>query len=137
MLINPNAQRWLRFLCGGGINTGLTYLTYLGLNTFLAYQASYLIAYSIGIVFSYWFNASIVFRTPLSWKGLVSHPIVYIAQYLVSALFLGGLIEILQISEIMAPIVVAITMIPVSYILIKFILGAQSSEQHPQGDATP
>lgn len=132
---SQNARRWLYFIIGGGINTGFTYLIYLGLNAFLTYQLAYLIAYIVGVVFAYWFNASLVFHVPLSWKGLVSYPVVYVAQYLVSALFLGGLVEFFQINELISPLVVAGAMIPVSYALSKFVLGVRASKQSPsRGD---
>ena len=123
MFVGQRAQRWLRFIIGGGINTGFTYLVYLGVNKFLPYHAAYLIAYALGIVFSYWFNARVVFRVPLSSKGFAAYPVVYVVQYLVSALCLGGLVEFLQISELIAPLVVAVVMIPLTYLMSKLVLG--------------
>lgn len=127
-MIGKEAQRWLRFVVGGGINTGFTYLVYLGLHVFLMYQFAYLFAYAAGVLFSYWFNASVVFRAPLSWKGFFSYPIVYVVQYLVSAFFLGGLVEFSRISESIAPLVVAVAMIPVTYLMSKFVLGGKRSK---------
>lgn len=125
MTVSPRAQRWLRFIVGGGINTGFTYLVYLGINVFLPYHAAYLIAYAVGVVFSYWFNARVVFRVPLSWKGLATYPVVYVVQYLVAALCLGGLVEFFQISELIAPLVVVVAMIPLTYLMSKFLLGGK------------
>lgn len=116
-------MRWLRFIIGGGINTGITYLVYLGFNAVLPYQFAYLIAFTLGVFFSYWFNARLVFGVPLSWNGLFSYPIVYVIQYLVSAFFLGGLVEFFRISESIAPIVVAVALTPVTYLMSKFVLG--------------
>ncbi len=120
--VGPRAQRWLRFIIGGGINTGFTYLVYLGINEILPYHVAYLIAYAVGVIFSYWFNARVVFRVPLSWKGLAAYPVVYVVQYLVSALCLGGLVEFLQVSELIAPLVVAVAMIPLTYLMSKLLL---------------
>jgi putative flippase GtrA len=124
--IDPRAQRWLRFIIGGGINTGFSYLVYLGINAILPYHVAYLIAYAVGVVFSYWFNARVVFRVPLSWKGLAAYPVVYIVQYLVSALCLGGLVEFFQISELIAPLVVAVAMIPLTYLMSKLVLDGKN-----------
>lgn len=115
-------KRWLRFLLGGGVNTAFTYAVYLALNTVLAYQVAYFIAYALGVVFSYWFNAVVVFRVSLSWKGLLSYPVVYVVQYVASAFLLGGLVELAGIGEVFAPLVVAIVMVPVTYVLSKFVL---------------
>lgn len=122
LFTGPRAQRWLRFIVGGTINTAFTYLLYLVFNSFLAYQIAYFAAYAIGVVFAYWFNATVVFQVPLSWKGLFSYPVVYIIQYILSAFFLGSLIELFQIGESIAPLLVAGAMIPITYLMSKFVL---------------
>ncbi len=116
-------QRWLRFLLGGAVNTAFSYAVYLALNTILAYQVAFFIAYALGVVFAYWFNAVVVFRVSLSWKGVFSYPIVYVIQYLASAFLLGGLVELVGIVESLAPLVVALVMLPVTYVMSKFVLG--------------
>ena len=118
----PRAHRWLRFLLGGGLNTGVTYGIYLALNLVMAYQVAYFIAYVFGVAFAYWFNAVLVFRVSLSWKGLFSYPLVYLVQYVVSALLLGILVEFAHLSEQLAPLLVVICLIPVTYILSKSVL---------------
>ena len=123
IIVGQRAQRWLRFIVGGGINTGFTYLVYLCVNEFLPYHVAYLIAYTMGVIFSYWFNARVVFRVPLSWKGLATYPVVYVVQYLISALCLGGLVEFFRISELIAPLIVVAVMIPITYLMSKFVLG--------------
>lgn len=130
------AKRWLLFLLGGGVNTAFTYAIYLALNMVLAYQLAYFLAYTLGVVFAYWFNAVVVFRVPLSWKGFFSYPIVYIVQYAASAFLLGGLVEIAGIMEALAPLVVAIAMVPVTYVISKSVLGWASrskSERFQEG----
>lgn len=115
-------KRWLRFLVGGAINTASTYAIYLALNTILAYQLAYFIAYILGVIFAYWFNATVVFRVNLSWKGFFSYPIVYLVQYITSAFLLGGLVEVVGIRESLAPLVVVIVMVPVTYLMNKLVL---------------
>lgn len=128
---DSRTKRWLRFLLGGVVNTAFSYAVYLALNTILAYQVAYFIAYALGVVFSYWFNAIVVFRVSLSWKGLLSYPVVYVVQYVVSAFLLGGLVEFAGIVESLAPLVVAIVMVPVTYVMSKFVLERTS---HPKVD---
>lgn len=120
--LNPRVQRWLRFVLGGSINTAFTYAVYLAINLVLEYQLAYLLAYAIGVVFAYWFNAVAVFHVPLSWRGFFSYPIVYIIQYSVSALLLGALVEIVEMSESIGPLLVTIVMIPVTYVMSKLVL---------------
>lgn len=115
-------QQWVRFLAGGAINTGFTYGIYYVLQKFIFYQISYAISYVLGILFSYWFNASFVFKTPLSWKGLFTYPLVYIVQYLVSALFLGAFIELVGIPPEIGPLLVLILMIPLTFFMSRLVL---------------
>ncbi|MGA7817085.1 GtrA family protein, partial [Caballeronia sp.] len=82
--IFPLSEAWrrkLRFIVGGAANTGFTYVIYLLLKRVVPYQVAYLVAYCCGVVFAYWFNAVFVFKVPLSWKGAMSYPVVYVVQY--------------------------------------------------------
>ena len=116
------SRRWLRFVTGGGINAAITYTAYLVLNMALNYQWSYLIAYIIGIIFSYGFNSLIVFKVPLSWRGLLAYPIVYVVQYGASALMLGLLVESKVLSETLAPLLVVVITIPLTYVMSKLVI---------------
>lgn len=116
------ASRWLRFLMGGGINTAFTYVMYLLLIKVLSYQIAYFIAYAVGILFSYWFNAKFVFRVRLSWTGLAAYPVVYLVQYVASALLLVGFVRSAGVSEHFAPLIVTVVMVPLTYLISKLVL---------------
>lgn len=124
-------KRWPRFLLGGVVNTAFSYGVYLILNTILTYQWAYFIAYAFGVVFAYGFNAVVVFRVPLSWKGLFSYPVVYVVQYAASAFLLGGLVELMGLAESFAPLAVAIVMLPVTYVMSKFVLNFSATRAEP------
>jgi putative flippase GtrA len=115
-------KQWIRFLAGGSINTCFTYIIYYLLQKMLFYQISYAIAYVVGVIFSYWFNACCVFKAPLSWKGLFTYPVVYVVQYLVSALFLGAFIELVGLSPEVGPLLVLILMIPLIFFMSRWVL---------------
>lgn len=115
-------KRWLKFVFGGAINTAISYGFYLLAHLVLSYQIAYLIAYVSGIIFSYLFNAIIVFKTDLNWKSFCSYPLVYIIQYGASASLLGMLVRFVHVNSIWAPLLVAISMIPITYVMSKLIL---------------
>ncbi|MFS2091493.1 MULTISPECIES: GtrA family protein [Pseudomonas] len=119
-----NIRRWVSFLAGGCLNTLLTYGIYLLLNMYISYQKSYVIAYITGILFSYLFNAHIVFNVKKSWKGLMAYPIVYLLQYMLSALMLSLMVERLGIPKEIAPLLIIVLLLPVTYLLSKTILKA-------------
>ncbi|MGF6329461.1 putative flippase GtrA [Pseudomonas sp. BS3782 TE3695] len=112
----------LKFVIGGGINTAFTYGLYFGLQVVMPYQVAYALAFATGIVFSYWFNATIVFKTPVSWKGFFSFPLVYLVQYLLSAVLLSVFVERMGIPQSVAPLVVIIVTIPITFVLTRWFL---------------
>jgi len=97
-------------------------VVYLSLNLVLSYQISYFLAFVTGIVFAYWFNATYVFRVQLCWSGLFAYPLVYLLQYAVGAVMLGWIVENLGLQENIAPLIVALTMLPITYLASKTIL---------------
>jgi putative flippase GtrA len=107
---------------GGGINTAFTYGIYFALNLTMNYQLAYLLAYALGVVFAYWFNAVLVFKVPLSWKGFFAYPLVYVLQYGSSALLLGVLVEFANMNEKFAPLLIAVCMLPFTYMLSRYVL---------------
>jgi putative flippase GtrA len=119
-----NVRRWISFLAGGCLNTLLTYGIYLLLSLYVGYQISYAIAYVCGILFSYLFNAHIVFNVKKSWKGLMAYPLVYILQYALAALLLNLMIEKLGLPKEVAPLLIIVLLLPVTYLLSKTILKA-------------
>lgn len=117
--------RWRQiatFVVGGALNTGVTYLIYLVLQSWLTYQFAYLLAYAAGIGFSYCFNSLVVFRRPMSWRGMMAFPAVYVVQYAVSALVLALIVESFAVPAWWAPLLVSALMIPLTFILTRFVL---------------
>lgn len=112
----------VKFVIGGGINTAFTYSLYYGLQVIMPYQVAYALAFAVGIVFSYWFNASIVFNTHMSWKGFFAFPLVYLVQYLLSAVLLSFFVERFGIAQSIAPLVVIIVTIPITFALTRWFL---------------
>ena len=120
--IKPKMRRWLRFLFGGGINTVFTYCIYLTLNLIMNYQLAYLLAYALGVVFAYWFNAAIVFKVTLSWKGFCAYPLAYVIQYCSSAFLLEVLVKLAHMNEKLAPLLIVICMLPLTYVISRYVL---------------
>ena len=116
------------FLFGGLLNTVLTYAIYLLLNYWTDYRFSYFISYLIGIIFAFYYNSKYVFNSPFSWKFLFQYPLIYIIQYIASALMLTILVDSIAIGKSIAPLIVITAMVPVSYILNKLIFKKQKFE---------
>jgi putative flippase GtrA len=128
--------RQLRFLAAGGFNTIAGYGLYLLLQLVLPYQAAYFLAFVAGVVGAYCLNTLFVFRTRLSWRTFLAYPAIYVAQYLVSAPLLALLVEWLHVRSTIAPLIVSVVMIPVSYLLNKLMLtrgAAPAALEEPRG----
>lgn len=121
---NPQVRRWISFLIGGGLNTGLTYCLYLLLSYVIDYQIAYAIAYVAGIVFAYFFNSKVVFKVEHSLIGMLVYPTIYLVQYIFGALLLNLLVEHLHLHKAIAPILVILLLLPSSYLLNKIVLKA-------------
>lgn len=114
--------RILRFLVGGGLNTAVTYIIYLILQMVLSYQLAFLLAYAAGIVFSYFFNSTVVFKRQMSWTGMMVFPLVYLVQYAVSALVLRVIVEHSPVSAKIAPLLVSVLMLPLTFVLSRLVV---------------
>jgi putative flippase GtrA len=112
----------IKFVIGGGINTVFTYGLYFGLQVLMPYQVAYAFAFAAGIAFSYWFNATIVFKTPISWRSFLTFPLAYVIQYLLSAVLLSVFVERLGIHQSIAPLAVIVLTIPVTFVLTRWLL---------------
>ena len=115
-------NRFLKFIGAGVINTIASYLVYLLLVLFLNYQISYAIAFVFGIILSFILNTKYVFEVKQTLNKFVLFPFVYLVQYLLGAFMMNYIIEIIEVNKFLAPLVVTVCLLPVSYLLSKKIL---------------
>ncbi len=64
------------------------------------------------------------FNVKKSWKGLMAYPLVYLLQYILAALMLSLMVERLGIPKEIAPLLIIVLLLPVTYLLSKTILKA-------------
>jgi putative flippase GtrA len=117
----------LLWAIGGGINTAFTYGLYLLLNLYFSYRFAFTASYIIGIVFAYFFNSLVVFKSGLSLKKFLQFPLVYVVQYLLSIGLLEVLVQGLNVNTTIAPIFVLVIVTPVTYLLSRWILKGNST----------
>jgi putative flippase GtrA len=115
-------SQFLKYLLSGAINTAATYALYLVARTIINYAAAYTIAYVFGIFLSYLLNNFMVFKSKHRRLKFISYAFTYLIQYIISMMLLWALIDLLTIDASMAPLVVICAMIPLGFILSKWIL---------------
>ena len=111
-----------RFLLSGGVNTALTYLIYLALIPLMAYSLAYSVSYVAGIVIAYVINTRFVFQARMQVKSALLYPLVYVVQYAASVLLLVLLVETLGVDERLAPILIIVLTIPLTFVLSRLII---------------
>lgn len=110
-----------RFLIAGAVNTGLTYVLYLGLLFLMPYVWAYSLTYAVGIGMGYLLNARWVFKRAPSLGSATVYPLTYALNYLVGVGMLWLLVELIHIPKEIAPLLVVAVSVPVMYIVTKSI----------------
>jgi putative flippase GtrA len=112
----------LRFLLGGAFNTLASYAAYYVLQLVLPYQVAYAIAFAFGVALSYFVNLRFVFRARHTARKALAFPLVYLAQYALGALLLAALVEWMHVPKEVAPLLVVVVTIPVTFALTRWVL---------------
>lgn len=111
----------------GGINTVISYGLYLLLLELISYWLAYTFSYAVGIVISYTLNTRFVFHARWNWRRLAAYPLVYAVQYVLGLLILSILIEGMGISEKIAPLVVIVISIPLTFLASRRIIRGRNA----------
>jgi len=119
--------RLTKFVIGGIVNNVALYPIYIILNYFFDYQFAFLSSYCLGILLTYWINTAYVFESQRSWRTFLVYPSIYIFQYIFSASLLWCFVELLAGSELLGPFFVAIFIVPITFMLNKFVLTSNGS----------
>lgn len=125
-------REFFRFVFWGGVNTLAGYLVYAFLLWFLPYLISYSVAFIFSIFVSYVLNSKFVFKQELELRKAIKYPVVYVNQYVLGAVSLYLLVHFLAISKLVAPLLVVVLTIPVTYFLSRRILRGKRSNQNPK-----
>ena len=119
---NLSVKRISLFCLGGALNTLGTYIIYILFLQILSYQRAYFLAYFLGILFAYIFNANFVFKKSMEFKTLLIYPLIYLVQYFISSVLLNISIEAFYIPQSLAPLLVIFCIFPISYYLNRYVL---------------
>jgi putative flippase GtrA len=117
-----------RFAVAGGAATLGGYLLYLLLNLFFNYLAAYAISYLVGVVASYLVNSLYVFRSRLSWGGLLAYPSVYIMQFALGGTCVWLFVDRLGFPEWLAPLTAIALTLPITFLATRYLLTGRASE---------
>lgn len=114
-----------RFIISGAINTGITYLLYLGFLQIAGYSIAYTAAFVLGVFISYGLNALFVFRAKMAIRSMIRFPAVYLAQYVLGLVLMAALIEFVGVAAWIAPMFVILVTVPLTFILARTIFSSK------------
>jgi putative flippase GtrA len=111
-----------RFLAGGALNTGSTFVLYWLLLLVVEYRIAYAISFVAGILLSYVINTRFVFRTDYSLRKVVLFPLVYLLTYFAGAVVLDLAVSRFGVDARFAPFISICATLPLTYLLSKLVL---------------
>ena len=120
-------REFCRFVFWGGVNTLAGYLIYVLLLLFLPYLVSYSIAFVLSVFISYFLNSKFVFKQELRLSKAIRYPLVYLTQYLLGVISLYVLVQVLKVDKLLAPALVVVLTIPVTYFLSRRIVRGKAN----------
>ena len=117
-------NKFVKFLIVGCVNTLVSYLMFLALLYVVNYDIAYAISYGVGILVSYFLNGKWTFKKSITFKGVLTYPLVYIVQFSTGWLVLKYGIETLSLTENQAYILSIIISIPIGFLASKLYFKA-------------
>lgn len=128
MRLRASLPTIIRFLAGGALNTGSTFVLYWLLLLMMDYRAAYALSFATGVLLSYVINTRFVFRTRHSLRKLLLFPLVYLATYLAGAIVLQAAVAGFGVNETIAPLLSICATLPLSYLLTRLVLSNRRSD---------
>lgn len=129
----PLGTKFSRFLLGGVVNSGITYVVYLLLAEPAGDIIAFTIAYVLGIVLSYFINALFVFRARPSFGSAIRFPGIYLIQYLLGLALVWLFVGSLEMPRAIAMVLIIAINAIVAFLLLSVVF-AQKSPLIDQND---
>ena len=128
-LIQKANTKFIRFGIVGVMNTINFYLIYyILLLLSLPYMPSYIIAYGLSMIGSYFLNTFFVYKSTVSIKKFLQFPLVYVVQFLINLVAIYVCVEIFGIREELAPFLFLPITVLITFTLTKFIIEPKATQ---------
>lgn len=124
-------RRWTelsRFIFVGIANAVFTYTVYLAVNVWASYTIAFTVSFSSGILFSAILNARYSFSVSLTARSLLLYTVICIINYVIGLYILRYLVDSLGLHEAIAPLIVIIAIVPISFVGARLALAGARRE---------
>jgi len=105
-----------RFLIIGFCNFIFTYIVYVLVNLIVAYTIAFTVSFASGILFSAFLNSRYSFSTKLTVRRMTIFTFVCLINYFIGLAILQLYVEFFGIHEVIAPMLVIVVMVPISFV---------------------
>lgn len=123
----------VRFLAVGVANTLVYYVVYRLLLLGLPYLPAHLLAFGVGLVFSFFANSLFTFRVRPTWRRFLLFPSTTLVNLLVVTLGTVLLVERGWVDERWATLLMTVAAVPVTFLLTRFVLTARRDPRAESG----
>lgn len=119
-----NLVEFIKYTIVGCINTAdyyLLYLIFMNIFKFL-YRVSFILGYVISIVGSYFLNTYFTYKQKPSIKKFLLFPLTYAPNFIIQYFGVIWLVDKMNISSKVAPIITAIIATPITFFVMKYVI---------------
>lgn len=119
-----NLVEFVKYAIVGCINTAdyyLSYLVFMDIFKF-AYRISFVLGYVVSILGSYFLNTYFTYKQKPSVKKFLIFPLTYIPNFIIQYLGIILLVDRLNISSKVAPVITAIVATPITFFVMKYVI---------------
>lgn len=119
-----NLVEFVKYAIVGCINTAdyyLSYLVFMDIFKF-AYRISFVLGYVVSILGSYFLNTYFTYKQKPSMKKFLIFPLTYIPNFIIQYLGIILLVDRLNMSRKVAPVITAIVATPITFFVMKYVI---------------
>lgn len=111
-----------RFVLVGVANTLVYYVVYRLLLLLMPYLPAHLLAFGVGIVFSFLANSFFTFRVRPTWRRFLAFPLTTLVNLLLVTAGSVLLVERSVVDERYATLLMTVVGVPVTFLLTRYVL---------------
>lgn len=119
-----NLVEFVKYAIVGCINTAdyyLSYLVFMDIFKF-AYRISFVLGYVVSMLGSYFLNTYFTYKQKPSVKKFLIFPLTYIPNFIIQYLGIILLVDRLNMSSKVAPVITAIVATPITFFVMKYVI---------------
>lgn len=119
-----NLVEFVKYAIVGCINTAdyyLSYLVFMDIFKF-SYRISFVLGYVVSILGSYFLNTYFTYKQKPSVKKFFIFPLTYIPNFIIQYLGIILLVDRLNMSSKVAPVITAIVATPITFFVMKYVI---------------